>query len=391
VTLAVDAAPRLTPAEAEAVAARHFGVSGEARRLTSERDQNFALRSAEGRRYVLKLANADESRSALEFQGALLERLAGAELGFEVPRVQPALDGRRLLPLQLAGRTHLARLLSWVPGEPLAEARTRPPALLRELGRCLGRLSLALDGFDHPGARRELRWDLRQAAGRRGALASVGDPARRELARRRIDDFEARLGPALDAQPPCVIHGDWHEHNVLLSPATEPERRVVGVVDFGDALLSRRVCDPAIAIAYVMLGSSEPLAAAAAVTAGFCESAPLAEAELELLFELARLRLVTSVLNAAEQAGRAPDNEYLRISEAPAWELLERLEGVSASWAHYRLRAAAGLEAHPRRGAVVAALEAQPDFGPVIGVTLRGAPVLDLGASSPDFEPPARL
>ena len=61
-------------------------------------------------------------------------------------------------------------MLTWVEGHPLAEARTRPAPLLSDVGCCLGRLDRALEGFDHPGARRVLRWDVVQAAGRRGGL-----------------------------------------------------------------------------------------------------------------------------------------------------------------------------------------------------------------------------
>ena len=43
-------APAFSIEEAEEIAKRFFGVSGSARALVSERDQNFHLRSADGRR-----------------------------------------------------------------------------------------------------------------------------------------------------------------------------------------------------------------------------------------------------------------------------------------------------------------------------------------------------
>ena len=392
-SVGVELAPHFTASEAETLSDRLFGVRGSARPLTSERDQNFRVDAGPDGVWVLKLANADEPPECLAFQCALLERLAEAGLPFAVPRVRRAPGGEAVLPVEAGdGRRHLARMLTWVEGHPLAEARTRPAPLLSDVGCCLGRLDRALEGFDHPGARRVLRWDVVQAAGRRGGLPHVTEPARHALAERLLDRFESRLAPALAALPPAVVHGDWHEHNLLLDAPDRPERRLVGVVDFGDALLSHRVCDPAVAIAYAMLGQSDPLAAAAQLCAGYAEVVRLEDEELALLWELARIRLVVSVLNTAEQASRAPDNEYLRVSEAPAWELLEQLEGTNPDWAHYRLRDACGRVAFPGRDAGLTALAARADdFGPVMGLDLSRALVLDFSTSSPEFEPPESL
>ena len=41
-------APAFTPDQARALAAEHYGVEGEARLLTSERDQNFHLTGRDG-------------------------------------------------------------------------------------------------------------------------------------------------------------------------------------------------------------------------------------------------------------------------------------------------------------------------------------------------------
>ena len=60
--------PALTPAEAEEIAERRFGRPGAVRALPSERDQNFLIRFADGKRAVLKIAHAGEERDALELQ-----------------------------------------------------------------------------------------------------------------------------------------------------------------------------------------------------------------------------------------------------------------------------------------------------------------------------------
>ena len=52
--------PRLSAVDAVAIAQDHYGLDVEARPIVSERDQNFLLRNADGRRFVLKIANALE-------------------------------------------------------------------------------------------------------------------------------------------------------------------------------------------------------------------------------------------------------------------------------------------------------------------------------------------
>src|SRR6185503_1071261 len=105
-------------------------------------------------------------------------------------------------------------------------------------------------------------------------------------------------------------------------------RRVVGFIDFGDMVQGAKVVELAVAIAYGVMGSDDPLAAATEIVAGFHETFPLADDELALLFALVQGRLARSVLNSAVQHPIAPDDPYLKISEAPAWDLLERLAEV---------------------------------------------------------------
>ena len=55
---------------AAAVAADHFGIRARAQALPSERDQNFLLTTKSGEKFVLKIANALESRAFLEAQNS---------------------------------------------------------------------------------------------------------------------------------------------------------------------------------------------------------------------------------------------------------------------------------------------------------------------------------
>src|SRR5436190_14775467 len=86
-TTAVQKAPRITQRQAELVASDLYGLDVSAAPLPSERDQNFALRTASGEQFVLKIANAEESLEFLDLQNQLIQFLAARDIELEFPRI----------------------------------------------------------------------------------------------------------------------------------------------------------------------------------------------------------------------------------------------------------------------------------------------------------------
>jgi 4-aminobutyrate aminotransferase-like enzyme/Ser/Thr protein kinase RdoA (MazF antagonist) len=310
VTSVVRQAPRFTLQDASRIAAEFFHIEGEAASLPSERDQNFRI----GADFVLKIANGGESREFLELQEAAIARVANGDTGLIWPRVvgTAEVDG------------HIVRLLTWVPGCPMAEAAPYPAALLRSLGHALAKMDLALAGFDRPAAHRNFHWDLRQAEQARAHLPLLTAARARLVAP--IFDRWSRID--WSALPHSVIHGDANDYNVLVE-----DGRVVSILDFGDMVWSATVCNVAVALAYAMLDQQDPIAAAAHVVGAYREVRPLSEAELDALYTLAETRLAMSVCYCEWQRREAPQNEYLNISNQPAWALLERLAQLPEGYA----------------------------------------------------------
>lgn len=294
-------APRWTADEAARTARELFGVEGAAFALPSERDQNFRI----GERFVLKIANPGENRLFLEAQAAALERLRARGAGLRWPSSSPIREA--------GGR--FVRLLSWIPGACLAEVAYSPQTLA-SLGRAVANVDLALEGFDHPAAHRDFHWDLRHARQAPAHLPLLSD-SQRALVTPVFDRWDLVDWNAL---PHSVIHGDANDYNVLVEGG-----EVVSILDLGDMVWSATVCDLAIAAAYAMLGKQHPVAAAAQVVRAYDAVRPLTDAELGAVWPLAEARLAMSVCYCAWQASEAPENEYLAISNRPAWELLERL------------------------------------------------------------------
>lgn len=344
-------APDFPLDQAAALAREHFGVTGELSRLDSERDQNFRLVSDAGE-WTFKIVNASEPTLESEFQTALLDHFGAVVPKLALPRLRRTASGAALATIGAAsGARHALRMVSWLPGRPLAESE-RTPEVLGSLGAMLGRMDRALQGFIHPGALRVLDWDVRHAGLSRARLHHVADAADRALLERFLDRFDAHVAPRLPALRAQVIHNDANDWNVLVDPA-RPDT-VAGVIDFGDALHTVLIAEVAVASAYAILDQDDPIGAAAGIAAGFHAQYPLRAEELDLLFDLIAARLVISVTLSAQRKERTGDNPYLAISEAPAWRLLRRLDAMDPRFATAILRHACGFDAAPGAGAISA-------------------------------------
>jgi len=322
----IHASVPLGSSEAERIARQVYGLRTKAESLPGEVDSNFMLRTVGGEHRVLKVSPPATARQSLECHTRALTYLATTPLAGRVPRVFPALDGRTLPTVDHGSEgSRIVRLLSYLDGVPLAHVKNRTPGLLRGIGCTLARLDVALRGFHHPGAHRSLAWDLTRTH-ELGELAQhIPQTERRQLVLRHLQHFRVELVPRIATLEHGIVHNDANDHNLLVQGANGESPTLSGIIDFGDTLYTAVVAELAIACAYIMLDSADPLAAASHVASGYHAERPLTGPEQMLLFDLIIARLCTSVLHSAEGRHRSPDNEYLLISERPAWRLLEKL------------------------------------------------------------------
>ncbi|HTT32083.1 MAG TPA: phosphotransferase, partial [Methylomirabilota bacterium] len=375
-----------TEAEAIRLAREIYGLQATARTLPGEYDENFHLSAADGRAFVLKVMHPARERAFIELQCKALVHLAERAPQLPLPRVMPSREDQLFAEITSGdGAKRLVWLLSYLPGTVLAEVRPHAPELLHDLGRFLGEMDAALESFEHPAAHRELKWDSARAGWIKEFVSEIEGAERRALVETFLRLYEDEVVPRLPRLRRSVIYGDANDYNVLVSEAWPQPRKIVGVIDFGDMHHGLTVSEAAIAAAYAMLGESEPLKAAAEVVAGYHGAFPLTEDELALLFPLMTARLAVSVTNSAHRKKVKPDDAYVTVSEAPAWEALERLEKIHLRFAHYTLRAACGLKAFPRAEKVVCWLkENAGSASSILGVDPRSAAchVFDLSVGS---------
>jgi 4-aminobutyrate aminotransferase-like enzyme/Ser/Thr protein kinase RdoA (MazF antagonist) len=386
--------PHFTEKEAQDIAGNLYKSKGAAKELPSERDQNFYIKDESGREFILKISNAAEKKEVLEFQNLAISRLRREVPQYSWPEIRETASGDQVTTVEhCSGSRHFIRLLSYLPGCFLAHVRPHKPELLRSLGVFLGTMDKSLAGFTHEAMHRDLKWNMKQApAIIRQYLPQIEEPERRAIVENFLAQYEGHVGPAAPQLRTSVIHNDANDYNVLVGHiSTDPYGRfsqVVGLIDFGDMLHSYAICELAVGAAYAMMGKNQPLAAAAPIVAGYHEVYPLSELELEVLFEMICMRLCLSVTISAHQQKQEIDNEYLKISEKPAWTLLGQLQTVSPRLAYYTFRQACHLPPCPQSPAVVQWLKSHQDrFGPVIEPNLREkSPVIfDLSSGSPQL------
>ncbi|MBP1660338.1 MAG: aminotransferase class III-fold pyridoxal phosphate-dependent enzyme, partial [Candidatus Aminicenantes bacterium] len=377
---------RPTALDAERLARELYGLEARICPLPSEYDDNFLVETPDGTIRVLKVMHPMRDAGFVDLQCAALKTIAEKDPGLSVPAVIACRDGRAWSTTNLGdGKSRFVWMLTYLSGRPIAGVRPVTSGLLEEIGTTLARLDLALKGFAHPSARRELKWDLTRAGWIREHLGSIPDPGRRSLVENVLARYDAEAAPALPRLRRSVVYADANEHNVLTR--VEPGRlpSLAGLIDFGDMIETVTVAEIAVAAAYASFGAADPLAAVLPLVAGYHLSFPLREDEIAVLDVLVRTRLAVSVVNSACRAAAEPGDPYLTVSEASAWAALEAFDNMPPQLAHYAYRDACGLSPAPHGPAVLQWLEKSAgSFAPVLDRDLRTDPavVLDLSIGS---------
>jgi Ser/Thr protein kinase RdoA (MazF antagonist) len=319
----LESIPSFTHAEALAISKQEFGIAGAVSALPSERDQNFLIAGDGGEKFVLKIANTQDTPELLDFQNRAMRHVEESKLGCRVQRTVCSLEGADIARIRHTetATDHCVRLLTWIDGEVLAQSASRGPALFESVGSGLGKIDAALCSFTHPAMHRVLQWDLRRA-GMAREHARLLPRVKRIHVERLFSQWEAIDWTVLRHS---VIHGDANDYNVIVGAGS-----MVGLLDFGDMVYSATVCELAVALAYIMLGEDEPLDVAAQVTRAYERHYPLREAERAAIYPLVLSRLAMSVCYSAHNRARNPTDPYQVVSEAAAWDLLEKLE-ISAA------------------------------------------------------------
>ena len=325
-----------------------MAVSIEAR--PSEYDASFRVTCIEGACLGIKVMHSSRSTAVMDMQLKAMSQVASRCPQLAVPITLQTKEGAPFVRIFLSLNTpHFLCVYKWLDGKPFAVASPRTEPLWTSLGEAIGSLSLGLEGFTHPEAKRDNRWDLLKGRWIRDRISAVADGSRRSLVMRAIDEFETHVVPAErnNHLRYNVIHGCPHDYNVVTMAVWGSHPRVTGLLDFGDLHEGIVVGDLAVAIAHGIAGAAAPLDAARAIVRGYASrTITLTLAEIEVLWPLVAMHLAVFVVASALRRHASPnDNHPLNaVSDLPAWDSLALMQNVPAAVAAAALREAAGLE-----------------------------------------------
>ena len=333
--------PDVSLQEASDLARDLFGVDVlSIRELGSQQDRNFLV-SDDRQQWLLKVSNPAFSSDEIAAQNAAMERLVAAGLNAPVPTSSSA--GFPVHTTSIAGRGHCVRLLTFVDGTPLIDRQYLSPTVLGALGRTLAETSIVLAGLEHPGLDRALQWDLRVGEEVVADLLHfVRDPHKRNLLESALSRLTKGLRPLRDELPVQAIHGDITDDNVVFCIDEEGLTRIVGIIDFGDAMYSWRISELAVACASVFHHApGEPLSILPLIEA-FNEVLPLTEAEITALWPLIVLRGAVLAVSGEQQIAVDPENGYASSAIDREWECFNVPASFDWDVAEASIRAAVG-------------------------------------------------
>jgi len=276
---------------------KHWGIEGELDRLQGERDQNFRITTANGSRYVFKIASPLEDLVLVDFQSQALLHLEASDPDIPVPRVRRSLSGELFETLATDTGDYPVRVLSWIDGVRLGDFDPPSHDTIAQIGALQGRMCRAFRGFEHEGSSHFMPWDILN-----GLVVSKtlrNDYLRGNLAERcapALQHLSTYALPRMRELPHQVIHNDAHSGNVLCDP-NDPAT-ITGVIDFGDLVHRPIVVDLATSLASIVETSEEPIPASAALVAGFVQYSNIPPEQLELVYDalLARAIMIVQLL-----------------------------------------------------------------------------------------------
>jgi len=312
--------------------------------LPGDTDVNFKVEAGDGRCFILKVITSEETPSFLDFQSDVIAHCQSKNLDVNLPFSIKNTKGDLISTINYNGTNRPARLLSWVEGRLWAKMNPKTATIRCNLGEKGGLLTASLKDFDHQEAHYKSEWDLANASWTINHVHLFDEKKKTIVAhfQNQFKGFESTY----KSLPKSIVHNDVNNYNVLVSvDVVNPT--VAGIIDFGDVIYTQTINDLAILLAYAIMDVPDPLDAALDVIKGYHTTRKISETELEHLYTLIAMRLITTVTKTAVRRSEGLASPYHIISEQPAWDLLTKWFDVDSEFAYYSFRNACGYKAHP--------------------------------------------
>ena len=301
----------------------------------------------------------------------------------------------RVTFLSRAQIAHTLRVLTYVPGKTLVEVpMPHSMEFVRKSGLFVGEVCHVLTKWPTPKeleihrkleerdpttlafveqramcwkvlASRARLWDLRHFMDVQHFMTDLvmrglfKDDARLKMCNTVFNAYKHLVLPVENKLRVGIIHGDMNEQNIVVNesgsdPVRDPNGVKFSIIDFGDVIVSWRVNEVAIALAYCALDKEDHIQDMSVMLAGIQSVFPLTPLEMRILPCLVAARLVTSLVmgmysyhmqiigDSAEEPGaegeetkksknkEAQGNEYVLTTQKSAWAALKTILTVGA-------------------------------------------------------------
>jgi hydroxylysine kinase len=321
---------RVQAHEVARVLEQYWGVRGRVRSLVAERDEILEVTTADNGHYVLKIYSASESTFLADLRARACVHIAEIDPVLPVPEIIRTNGGLQAIATLESGEDCVVQLMTFLDGIPQVDTQ-RSSRQAFEIGRALARTASALATFKHPADRRNLVWDLANAASVRPLLPEINSD-RWQMPHRILQRFEDITHGKLQDLPSQVIHNDFNGHNLLMDPLDAT--RITGIIDFGDVTRSQRINDVAIAACYQVRFDEPGLSGALGVAQGYNFVSRLDQQEIEILYDLMLTRLAMAVAITEFRAIRLPERaSQILKNTGYAWRALSHLTSLDRNWA----------------------------------------------------------
>ncbi len=327
--------PCFSLSEVEKIVETHFGIRTKAHNLVGYSDQNLHLQDEKGNEYTLKISHQNTQKNALILQNTAISFLYGKVEGLCLPYIYPNKAGENIISVEdEQGISYFMRLLSWVKGSLWEHIFPHSIEVRRELGQKLAKMDTLLQDFTPPVSQNLSRkWDILNVIWVLDELNNIKNEADREIMIHFITNYQADIFPYIEVFRKGMIQNDANTFNILVE-YVDSTQKVVGLIDFGELMESKVVCELAISCAYLSMNYDNPLPIAAQIIKGFHSVFPLNDREMRAIFPLMANRAIISVMYSAINRKNGLKSDYLYVSEKPGWELLRKMRHISPEVAY---------------------------------------------------------
>ena len=335
---------KISNKQAEKILLDSYHIKGTAFKLPGETDFNFKISIDSKDCYILKISRPNQSKKYSDFQEKLLQYLED-KATIVSPKI--ILDKKRNASseyIDSSKNVRSVRLLTWIPGRLWSSVNPQSNFLRFNLGQQCGKLTKTLRFFKHTEAYRNFEWDIAQSLWTSNFLHLFSAKEKKVISY--FQSLFREQFKSYQSLRKSIVHNDVNDNNIVVSEDIK-DPKVIGAIDYGDAIHTQTINDLAIACSYAIMHHNDPLEASLELIKGYHSTFTLQEKEISHLFACIAMRLVISVTKSAINKDKEPNNRYLLISEKPAWEVLHKWVLISPDFAYYSFRDACGFSAHP--------------------------------------------